>query len=244
MSEDTFTSDNSDSNIPDSNNLNPKPEFYNYKYTLKDFNSIFDKAFVPFSTFRIIFNNIENGENNTLTGIKIYAKDKTSECEKSEILYKSMTQTIEHCDCPEGCTSIPSLYIKGASHMCSDFFNKLGISFPDVIPLYKIQINMFPLLKEIIYLPGKYEAISDDILYLIDTIREDISFTKVINYLVNEGKVKVRYTEHEYRSDCRNITWIDGFPLDREESVDSLGLNKCLEDMEKHLFKLAGIDEK
>lgn len=50
----------------------------------------------------------------------------------------------------------------------------------------------------------------------------DFDMRSVVSHLVKLGKVKVRYTEHEFRDDERELTWIEGYPLDFKLSVEGL----------------------
>lgn len=43
---------------------------------------------------------------------------------------------------------------------------------------------------------------------------------KVVRYLLSLGKV--RYTDHEYRGDTRDIVWVQGFPMDPHEQTGTL----------------------
>lgn len=58
---------------------------------------------------------------------------------------------------------------------------------------------------------------------------------QVVSTLERTGKVKVRYTDHQYRDDDRNITWVQDYELPHRMSVDGLNWNDKLCD---HLIKL------
>lgn len=38
----------------------------------------------------------------------------------------------------------------------------------------------------------------------------DYNMSRVVSQLLSDGKVKVRHTDHEFRADNRNITWVEG----------------------------------
>jgi hypothetical protein len=192
-------------------------QFYNYKYILK-FSDI--PALTNISKyFVIIFNNQENGENNRV-----------------QLVFEDTYIVRELVDY--------KFHVKGLSHFNSDFFNDLGINFDSTF-LYSELTRFFPLIKEVnvsdIFIDSN---IPDHSYYFSLTIpvKIGINWREIINKLTDIDKVKIRSTGHKFRQDNRNIVWIEGFPLKREESVDSLGLNECLYEMEKHLCKLANIE--
>lgn len=64
-------------------------------------------------------------------------------------------------------------------------------------------------------------------------------FKSIVSALVELGKVKVRYTDHEFREDERDFTHIDDYPLNDELSVESiLQYSDELKPLQKHLISL------
>jgi hypothetical protein len=65
----------------------------------------------------------------------------------------------------------------------------------------------------------------------------DWNASNIVSKLHKEGKVKVRYTDHEFRDDGRNLVWVEGYELPGgyEYPVDGLDFN---DDLGKHLLSM------
>ena len=64
---------------------------------------------------------------------------------------------------------------------------------------------------------------------------------KVLGWLGKAEQIETRETEHDYREDSDNITWIQGMKLTGEVSVESLWFKENWEDddsIPKHLVRL------
>jgi hypothetical protein len=77
----------------------------------------------------------------------------------------------------------------------------------------------------------------------VNKVRGRLNYRTLVSYLVERGLVGVRYTDHEYRDDCRDILWIKDFPLSCRRSVEGLGWNESDRPMLEHLHRLAGLSE-
>ena len=193
-------------------------QLYNYKYTLKftDIPLVTNLS----SIFVLVFHNQENGENNRV-----------------QLAFENLHIVRELVDY--------KFSVKGLSHFNSDFFKDLSINFDSTF-LYSELTRFHPMVKEV-YITDIENGIENDNIdpyykSLVIPMKIGINWSKVINKLVFIERVRTRITGHKFRQDNRNIVWIKDFPLETEESVDSLGLNECLHEMEKHLCKLANIE--
>lgn len=66
----------------------------------------------------------------------------------------------------------------------------------------------------------------------------DYNMSAVVSELVSSGKARVRYTDHEFRDDERNLKWIEGYSLDREIPVEGLLPSS---ELGQHLIKLCNV---
>jgi hypothetical protein len=101
--------------------------------------------------------------------------------------------------------------------------------------------KLIPLITNIkVGLGESYYTCSDDMLAELGFTKKCIGtdMRKVVSLLDRLGKVKVRYTEHEYRADCRDLIWIQDYPS--QCSVEEL-LSNPDSDINRHLLSLAGL---
>lgn len=61
-----------------------------------------------------------------------------------------------------------------------------------------------------------------------------------INKLEWQGHVKVRYTEHEYRLDARDLTWVNGYHISVDTLIhtEPMSMSNRHRDLKRHLLKL------
>lgn len=109
-------------------------------------------------------------------------------------------------------------YISGISH-CGSY------QFPTVVGPVKIDTNVYltsvqlralvEFVTEVeIFNPGRGNdsELKDNPAFECNVLGYDMS--KIVSYLLSLGRVRVRYTDHEYRSDTRDLVWVQDFPMD------------------------------
>lgn len=81
----------------------------------------------------------------------------------------------------------------------------------------------------------EYSINKPDLDTNLQCIVGDWNMSKVVSKLSKNNKVCVRCTDHEFRDDVRNLTWVEGYELTGEYPVEGLDSNNVLG---KHLISL------
>lgn len=115
--------------------------------------------------------------------------------------------------------------VVGISHLNSYFLKSKNIDCGKTF-----DINSIYSLIDKIYIKSEPPS---DIINFFEKKSVGFNWGNIITILSEKGKIKVRDTDHHYRDDSRNF-YIDGV----EMSVDSLGCNKYLTQIESELIEM------
>ena len=116
-----------------------------------------------------------------------------------------------------------SYHIYSIGHSNGYTINNLKLNCGVNITKNDLQTTILPNIEKMLLY---YQNTEDNIDNRFIKEKDGLSYSKIISVLNENGLVKVRDTDHEYRKDSRNITWIKDYNIDYEISVDSLEFNQ------------------
>ncbi len=128
--------------------------------------------------------------------------------------------------------------IFGVSHCGSNFFKRHELEIDREVSLDKLE-SLFPLIEKVETEDPPYEEVKDHFVPEQNE-RNKVEWTRLVSALVKAEKIKCTDTDHEFREDTREITWMEGLDLTRRFPVDALGHgNECGLAVEKKLLEMA-----
>lgn len=88
--------------------------------------------------------------------------------------------------------------------------------------LTKDQLNHIVDVATDVTVLTKWSGLDLDTDPKLTAVPDGYDWKHIVDTLEKVGKVKVRYTEHEYRDDVRDIIWVQDYQLPYRISVDAL----------------------